>query len=51
MGNCYSAYHIAKDHIHTDKTCNTEEPQKKYHLGTVSNILLGGLNTFTGSKP
>ena len=41
MGNCYSADHIAKDHIHTDITCNTEESQQKYRLGTVSNRLLG----------
>ena len=46
MGNLYSADHIAKDHIHTDITCNTEEPQKKYRLGTVSNRLLRGLNAF-----
>ena len=32
MGDWYSAYHIAKDHIHTDITCNTEEPQQKYRL-------------------
>ena len=56
MGNWYSAYHIAKDHIHTDRTCNTEEHQQKYmyRLGTVSNRLLGvggGAETrFTGSK-
>ena len=42
MGNRYSADHIAKDHIHTDVACNTEEPQQKYRLGTVSNRLLGG---------
>ena len=42
MGNCYSADHIAEDHIHTDITCNTEEPQQKYRLGTVSNRLVGG---------
>ena len=35
MGNRYSADRIAKDHIHTDITCNTEEPQQKYRLGTV----------------
>ena len=46
MGNWYSAYHIAKDHIHTDITCNTEDPEQKYRFGTVSNILLGGLSTF-----
>ena len=37
MGECYSA-----DHIHKDITCNIEEPQQKYRLGTVSNRLLGG---------
>ena len=44
MGNCYSADHIDEDHIHTDihVTCNIEEPQQKYRLGTVSNKLLGG---------
>ena len=41
MGNFYSVDHIAEDHNHTDITCNTEEPQQKYRLGTVSNILLG----------
>ena len=43
MGNCYSIDHIAEDHIHTDITCNIEEPQQKYRLGTVSNRLLRGL--------
>ena len=28
MGSCYSADHIAEDHIHTDITCNIEEPQE-----------------------
>ena len=42
MGNRYAADHIAKDHIHTDVACNTEEPQQKYRLGTISNRLLGG---------
>ena len=37
MGNGYSAYRIAKDHIHTDITCNTEKPQQKYRIETVSN--------------
>ena len=48
MGSCNSGDHIAEDHIHTDITCNIEEPQQKYRLGTVSNGLLGGggLNTF-----
>ena len=41
MSSCYSGDHIAKDHIHTDiTTCNIEEPQQKYRLGTVSNRLL-----------
>ena len=42
MGNCYSAHDIAEDHIHTDITCNIEETQQKYSLGTVSNRLLEG---------
>ena len=45
MDNCYSADHIAEDHMHTDITCNIEEPQQEY-LGTVSNRLRGGLNMF-----
>ena len=43
MGNCYSVDNFAKDHIHTNMTCNIEEPQQKYRLGTVSNRLLGGV--------
>ena len=43
MGNYYSLDHIAKKHIHTDIAGNTEEPQQKYRIGTVSNRLLGGL--------
>ena len=50
MGNRYPANHIAKDHLHTDITCNAGEPQQKYRLGMVSNRLLGGLNAFSGSK-
>ena len=46
MGNCYLADHIAEEHIHIYITCNTEEPQQKYRLGTVSNRLMGGLNMF-----
>ena len=46
MGNWYSTDHIAEDYIHTDITCNIEEPQQKYHLETVSNRTLGGLNYF-----
>ena len=44
------------DHIHNDIiTCNTEEPQQKYRLETVSHRLqemgVGGASTcFTGSK-
>ena len=39
MGNCYSADHIAEDHIQTDITCNIEEPQQKYHLPTLYQIV------------
>ena len=43
MGNCYSDDHIAEDHIHTNITCNIEELQHKYRIGTVSNRLpVGG---------
>ena len=42
MGSCYSGYHIAGDYTNTDiTTCNIEETQQKYRLGTVSNKLLG----------
>ena len=51
MGIFYSADHIAEDHIHTDITCNIEEPQQKNRLGNVSNRLLGDLNMFYGTKP
>ena len=38
MGSCYTADHIAEDHIHTDITIYyIEEPQQKYRLGTVIN--------------
>ena len=31
MDFCYTADHIAIDHIHADiKTCNTQEPPQKY---------------------
>ena len=43
MDNCYSINHIVEDYIHMKITCNIEEPQQKYHLGAVSNRLLGGL--------
>ena len=35
MGYCYSIDHIAEDHIHTDITCNIEEPQQKYRVGVM----------------
>ena len=39
MGSCFSSDHIAEDHIHMDiTTCNIEEPQQKYRLGTISNL-------------
>ena len=41
MGNCYLIDHISEDLIHIDITCNIEESQQKYRLGTVSNRLLG----------
>ena len=50
MGYCYSADHIAEDNIHTDITCNIEEPQQEYRLGMISNRLLGAETCFTGSK-
>ena len=44
MGSCYSGDHIAEGHTHTDiTTCNIEEPQKKYRLGTVSNRFQRGV--------
>ena len=52
MGSRYSDNHIAGDLIHTNiATCNIEEPQQNYHLGKVSNILLGDLIMFSISKP
>ena len=53
MGNCYSADYFAEDHIHTDMTCNTEETQQKYRIGTVSNRLKGGglKHVFLGPNP
>ena len=38
MGSCYSVDHIAEDHKHMDM--NTEGPQQKYRLETVSSRLL-----------
>ena len=46
MGNNIQLTILLKNHIHTDLTCNTEEPQQKYCLGMVSNRLLGDLNAF-----
>ena len=42
MHKCYLVDHTAEDHIHTDITCNIEEPQQKYRLGSVSNRKLQG---------
>ena len=43
MGSCNSGDYIAEDHVHMDiTTCNIKEPQQKYRLGMVSNIILGG---------
>ena len=47
MGNCHSIDHTAENHIHTDITCDTEEPQQKCRLGIDSNRLLGGLNIYS----
>ena len=45
MGNCYSIDHIPEGHLHTNITCNIEEPLQKYRIRTVSNRLReGGLN-------
>ena len=43
MGRSSSTGHIAEDHVHTDITCNIEEPQQKYmyRFETASNRLLG----------
>ena len=50
MDNCYSGDHIAEDHIHMDTTsCNIEESQRKYRLGTDRNKLLGDLNIYSFS--
>ena len=50
MGNCYQREFFAGDHIHTIITFyNIEEPQQKYHFGTVSNRLLGALRCLLGS--
>ena len=47
MASRFSGDHIAGDHTHTGvATCNIEETQQKYRLGTVSNRILGRLNMF-----
>ena len=48
MGSFYSGDIVAEDDIHTDiTTCNTEELQQKYRLGSLCNkLLVGGLNIF-----
>ena len=53
MGSWYSADHIAGNYIHTDITCNIEEPQHNSCLGTgaVSNRLLGVSNILLGPNP
>ena len=42
MGKSYSINRIAEDHIHTDITCNFEEPQQKYRLEMVRNTVDNG---------
>ena len=41
MGSCYTGDRNAEDHIDTDITCNVEERQQTYRLGTASYRLLG----------
>ena len=42
MHSCYTGEHAAGDHMHIDiTTYNTEEPQQKYRLKSVSKTLLG----------
>ena len=31
-------------------TCNTEEPQQKYHTGTVSNLFIAGVVGLRGGR-
>ena len=42
MCNYYSIDYIAEDYIHIDITCNIEESQQKYRLGTFSYRFTGG---------
>ena len=35
MGNCYSIDHTAEDYIHTDITCNRDEPHYQYRLSNI----------------
>ena len=52
MGNCYSADHITEDHIHTDITCNIEEPQQKFTLAFFSRLaVLSWSSMFTQCTP
>ena len=38
MGSCYLCDYTGEGYKYTDiTTCNIEEPQQKYRLGTVSN--------------
>ena len=49
MGSCYSGERIAEDNMLTDIIPNINKSQKKYRLGTVSNILLGEVGAYTCS--
>ena len=52
MDSCYLSDHIAEDHVHMDiTTCNNEEQQQKYHLGTVSNESLWILHILLYPNP
>ena len=42
MANCFSANHIAEDHLRTDMTCNIEEPQQKKMERSVKDYGGGG---------
>ena len=51
MGSCYSGHYIAGDQI---TISNIGDPQQRYRLETVSNILQGGwggVKHVTESKP
>ena len=51
MGKCYSTDQTAEDHIHTDITCNTEEPQQKYRFGRSVIDYWGGVGLKHVEKP